>query len=554
MFLLCLLFFFFASFSSAGCIQEYVFVELRGCGSSPACDSPVYSTNKYGLAPSSASCPSADELPSYSSAFSYRVLTSSDDYDYSCTYVQNVGCSACYAGSSSCASFGVSVTRCRYLNCQTQNEADSVTCVNDGYEWNGTSCNRPPAQDSISYGCVDYLELDKATGQAVTYHSVYKLNYTNQTQEEVEKAPMSCADVGYCDFGQTQCVGDMGGYYGKSSSSASPDFSSSSAKVECKQTGQYMNSCYFECSNGATGRCDAIDGNCNLVDRESCIWNFLSSSSAGGGSSPSSEIPSDSIGYNKDYSGLLGAILDSLHHNNEQNDASLNNQDGTNALLSNISSKLDQMNNKTSLIVGNTSNLGGGGKDYTSQIEGLGDSLSKFMGYDGDVPDTNGGNIDTSGFILSFIKWFGDDSLASNLSGMLSDSNFYGANGDFGKNADSVQAKADEIGGYVKGLLDSGSIRDYMDTLAGWSGQFNFDRLGGGSTSCPSFLRQSHSVQIGTNSVEFGGLGIYLCAPVIGDKTPWDIGRLALRMLVVITCFLWLFRVCTQSAGGNDDE
>ena len=32
--------------------------------------------------------------------------------------------------------------------------------------------------------------------------------------EERENAPMSCADVGYCEYGQTQCLGDMGGWYG----------------------------------------------------------------------------------------------------------------------------------------------------------------------------------------------------------------------------------------------------------------------------------------------------------------------------------------------------
>lgn len=411
-----------------------------------------------------------------------------------------------------------------------------------------------PPQDSITYGCATINKLDKTTGQLVVYHQVYKLHSSPQSQELVEEAPMSCADVGYCNYGEQTCFGDMGGYYAEESSSSAVDFSSSSGKVECKQTGQFQNKCYFECNNGATGECEAIDGDCNLVDRETCLWDFLSSSSMAGGSSPSSQpssqIPSDSIDYNKDYSGLLGAILDSIHHNNQQNDGLLNGQDGTNALLAQIANNTSQINNKQSLIVNNFG--GGNDKDYTDAIGNIGDSLSKFLGYDGKDIDTSTGDIDTSGFIGGFINWFGDDSLGAKLNVFQNDSFWYGENGDFGKNGDSVISKAGEIGQYVKGLVDSGAIRNFTDTLAGWSDQFNFDKLGGGSTSCPNFLKKTTEITIGKSSVEIGGLGIYLCANVIGEKTPWDIGRLALRLLVVITCFMWLFRVCTGA--GNDDE
>ena len=76
--------------------------------------------------------------------------------------------------------------------------------------------------DTTTFVCRDEIELDKTTGQAITYHSVYKITgkttqgggveWTNY--EESENAPMSCADVGYCKYGQTKCMGDMGGYYG----------------------------------------------------------------------------------------------------------------------------------------------------------------------------------------------------------------------------------------------------------------------------------------------------------------------------------------------------
>lgn len=476
-------------------------------------------------------------------------ITQNNVHYYGCSFdPSNV--SACFFDNSS-SGCSVAFASYNYYVCagysSDKSEADSLNC---NYYPNASGCQTPPPKDSITYGCEDGLELDKTTGQAVQYHYVYKLNVTQQTQELVEQAPMTCAQVGYCDYGQTKCVGDMGGYYGGESSSSAVDFSSSSGKVDCKQTGQFMNKCYFECNNGATGECEAIDGDCNLVDKETCLWDFLSSSSMAEGSSPSSQIPSDSIDYNKDYSGLLGAILDTLHHNNQQNDGLLNGQDGTNALLAKIANNTDALNNKTSLIVNNSS--GGNGKDYTDAIGNIGDSLSKFLGYDGKDIDTSTGDIDTSGLIGGFIKWFGDDSLGAKLNVFQNDSFWYGENGDFGKNGDSVVAKASEIGRYVKGLVDSGAIRNYTDTLASWSEQFNFDKLGGGSTSCPNFLKQTTKINIGKSSVEIGGLGIYLCADVVGGKTPWDIGRLALRLLVVITCFMWLFRVCTGA--GNDDE
>ena len=264
--------------------------------------------------------------------------------------------------------------QCVGVVCDTQEEADSAQCVNGGKTWNGSFC---ASADSMGYACITFTK-NTSWGGSYTAHSIYRLNYTQRTEELIEEAGGSCDERGYCKnlgtngyatlgtAGRSCFENDSGamsedfgdGESSSSSSSSSFDWGSSSS-VSCELTGKFFNTCYFECSNGAITACNGNDGNCD--DVEGCeIQDWKSSGSSGGsssgsgsgsGSGSSSASAGDSSGTGEsgqiDYTGKLNEILDTLHNGNM-------NQLGANSQLAQISRQLDNMNTN---IVG----IGSGG-------------------------------------------------------------------------------------------------------------------------------------------------------------------------------------------------
>ena len=229
---------------------------------------------------------------------------------------------------------------CHYfLQCNTQAELDSAVCVRGGNEWNGTSCS---SKDSTGYACQTFRKRTD-DGRSYMAHIVYKLNYTNRTSEIIEEMPGTCYDMGYCKSLNEICEDTEGamqehfGDSGESSSSSAFDFDRSSSSVSCKQTGQFFNTCYYECSNGAVGACYGKDGKCDEVS--DCTWEDVVSSSSGsgsGGSSSGSGGDTTVVG-GIDYTAKLNEIIDTLHNGN-------NATRGTNAQLAQISNQLENLN------------------------------------------------------------------------------------------------------------------------------------------------------------------------------------------------------------------
>lgn len=236
-----------------------------------------------------------------------------------------------------------------YMYCNTQSEADSVICVSGGKEWNGTSC---VSADSMGYACITFTKQTTWGGTYIA-HYIFRLNYTQRTQELLEEAPGSCSDRGYCGAAigpeWNYCFegddGKMGEDFnddssGVSSSSSSFDWDMSSSSVSCKNTGVFGNTCYYECDNGGIGTCTGNDGKCDVVS--DCSWDMpeRSSSSGSGGGSSGSGTGGDSTGTGGsgiDYTGKLNEIIDTLHNGNMATR-------GTNAQLAKISSQLENMN------------------------------------------------------------------------------------------------------------------------------------------------------------------------------------------------------------------
>lgn len=236
-----------------------------------------------------------------------------------------------------------------YEYCDTQTELDSAVCVNGGNEWNGTSCS---SGDSTGYACQTFRKRTE-DGRSYMAHIVYKLNYTNKTSEIIEEMSGTCYDMGYCKSLNEICEDTEGameehfGDSGESSSSSSAfDFDRSSSSVSCKQTGQFFNTCYYECSNGAVGACYGKDGKCDEVS--DCTWEDVvssssgsgggsSSGSGGGGSSSSGTGGDTTVVGGIDYTAKLNEIIDTLHNGN-------NATRGTNAQLAQISNQLENLN------------------------------------------------------------------------------------------------------------------------------------------------------------------------------------------------------------------
>lgn len=300
--------------------------------------------------------------------------------DYSAT--ASISCSGCSQISVSfnarpssypyyCSDIRVNDVRCDYysgedrvdysiLRCQTQAEADSVFCVNDGKEWINGQC-KDQCTGGKTVACSTFPSGNLTPGTPAYIHRVYILDSCTQTQQLVEEAPGSCAEVGYCKYGQSQCTDyGMGGYLEGSSSSSSPGWSSSSG-VECRNIGLIGNTCFFDCNNGAKGYCDGKDGQCDNVDN--CSWDVPPQSSEsgeggeGGEGGASSSSPGDSSATSSpsgiDYTNKLNEIIDSIHNTNEA-------QRAGNAALIGIDEKANKANENLSNI--NTSIKGLGGK------------------------------------------------------------------------------------------------------------------------------------------------------------------------------------------------
>lgn len=427
-----------------------------------------------------------------------------------------------------------------YIRCDTQAEADSIYCA-----MNPDASGCFTAKDTTTYGCKDEIEITQ--GGAVTYHAVYK--FTGKTTqgggvewssyEELENSPMSCADVGYCEYGQTKCLGDLGGWYAQSSSSSS-EINWSSSSVSCKQTGQYGNTCFFECDNGAVGQCEGNDGDCSIVS--DCEWLIQSSASgeptsSASGQSASSENPdlqviidnqNTQIGQLNYNNGKLDSIDDKLKNQNNKTDA-------TNSLLAQIANNIGQINNKSSVITNNTYNYGdsSGSKDYTGNLDALADSLGSISGKLSEMLESDSGTLDTSEFVI-------------NIDSLLDTSyTTYG---------DSLDGAYTSFGDTYKGIIsDTGAIGKFTDSLAQLQKKFNFTSLGGSGTGCPAFMQKTYTIKIWKVSIDFDLNKLKICSPILGDKTPWDIARALLRAIVSITCMWFIFKCATGAYNGESE-
>lgn len=199
----------------------------------------------------------------------------------------------------------------------------------------------------------------------------------------------------------------------------------------------------------------------------------------------------------------------------------------------------------------------GGYWDGDSALSDLGDSISAVGDSIGALTDSLGGLFDTTGWQ----DWFDTSGMGGgNCIGVESDC---GLDSILSEGVDSVLAGFtasgnDSLGGVIgkqiKGLVDSGAVKSFTDSLDKMVDKFNFNRFSG-SGGCPTFLTEKHTIRIGGAQVELDGIGNLLCTTKISvfGKTPWEVGRALIRAILAITCMFWLFKVATGAQGGDDD-
>lgn len=473
-------------------------------------------------------------------------------------------------------SYGYPTTCYRYVNCDTQAEADSVACANDP-----TLPQCVVTSDTLIFACSESL----VNGQAVA--TIYKLS-CKATNGQVTECNGK-QDVDVTTDGQPvkqmqgTCVqnGLPNGPFGGSTPQDSTELPNG-ANAECFAiTG---GTCHMRDKvSGNTFTC-GCDGSCqvavqNLMAGSANCTNpypqptsssdslFIGGSSGSGGeSSPSSSgsdgesSPSssgsgeggnpDSSDFEYDYNAVLEAIrANTQYTGNEVND---------------LNGKAIQANEYLRQIAN---------KDWNPTI--IVSPPIVNVGGDTNIINVQGGDTSRAG--ADIFRWLTDNNYSVDTSERALWRNY----ADSIKNAvdifkDSMETddttwkkNFDSLSGAGRGMrtafnafVDTIGNSAFDDTLENWRNTIvnNGVLTGQGGNSCPEILTRNFNIEFpfgqGTIRVMVGNIGHYLCTPIAGlSLTLWALGRTLIRFLVAFTCMMWLYRAVTGSGNsGEDDE
>lgn len=486
-----------------------------------------------------------------------------------------------------CVSGGV---QCHGFVCNTQGEAnviiDSLNCVNNGQEWVNGSCKEPVTEDTET--------MEKVKQQCQKLGGTSQFRYNEQGNV-----------IGYCDI----CGQDEKGNY---TSSVVQQIAEDLKRECCGRLGEFGDAilkcnpqeggCFgADCDWAASGYnayslpqpnvCDLGAPLDPVTGLPAKCAEFADTTGSGGGDGPSSSSSgseSSSSGAGDPMVDGLEDIKDTLHKMLQmdtilsQNDTMIHwdlvevikelQKDKKDTFQINIAGDTiivqpaDVHFNPTiqgdTIIVNNDSLAGA--------IQALAEAMANIRG------DSSGSYNDsalmaaiwgdTAGHSLGDTSGWGDS--LGGLQGKIDSLGLgSGAYGDCdttgGKTCDEQYIGKDGIataaGKYkdlAKGLRDSvlenGPVHD---SVQAWSNLFKSEKLsGGGSNACPTILTKTWSVDFKLTQVEIGPLGKYVCSPIMGNITPWQVGRTLLRALVAIACMWWLFRQAMGVSGGSDDD
>lgn len=249
--------------------------------------------------------------------------------------------SNCSETSSGCVASGGAASRCYYkMACDTRRDADSAICVKAGKQWiteTGT-CYVPPPPPDTTFHCQDAGGPVPGGFGGPRVAKLFRC--VDGVCENTRDLSGSCSDWGFCGEGVSDC--DI------------PD------SLSCGRSGsRFITSsrCVYACADGSSLSCQPVStgyvagniyaGECPSSPPPSCRPGASSSSSSGLLASSGSVLPASSATDWRDtlspdsppldYTAILAAIHDTLHHANEQRDFVLNLENNINLDLDNIS-------------------------------------------------------------------------------------------------------------------------------------------------------------------------------------------------------------------------
>lgn len=462
---------------------------------------------------------------------------------------------------------------------------DSLTCAAPNV-WNSASCTcdpppPPPCQRFLH--CETYFNtgfgLNVSLGQGIGIDTNYsgpgyyamRLLMCDTCNgiphcDLIMDVPGTCEQHGFCPPGELKCDSVAPG----GSSSSAGTSSSSYEPPDCVCLGCFGGNCMVTCSDGSNRTCVGDFDNCTEL-KNSPTWTECtapgpnsggSSSSPGGGSSAGPSSQDNTIDG-------LNALIDTVHHSNELQEVghgimrdgieqNKNFFDDVRGFFGGLMSQITGIFNNTDNISNNTSNINKGVNNIANKLDSIKNKPrdTTIVNVQGDTiniqGDTNIINIpidsapglpwDTAGAVAGLQGLW--DSVARGLDTMI--------------NPDTIHTgPPDSLVRGVYGSLDSGVGRIYRDTINALvnNGLQNSTLSGSGSNSCPAFLMASYPLTIGpvtfdlTRNVK---IGQYLCTPVLGGKTAWELGRMLIRIIVSIACMFFLFKCATGTLGGDD--
>lgn len=244
--------------------------------------------------------------------------------------------------------------------------------------------------------------------------------------------------------------------------------------------------------------------------------------------------PDIHVSNNTDVTGIINAqneTTDSLHN--------------TNNLLSKLGEKLDSLKLSRDTIHIDTSKAP---HSIDSTLKFWGNESNRTFGNAG--LDTNGwGKVNDSAIVakdsaLLAGSWVGVNG-CDTTGGRKCDNSIIGTHG-----LDSARGQTVAIYGELKDSLVNGA---FADSLNAWGGKFTGNGVltGSGSNSCPSVISRTYRVDLIEGVGYDFTLGTYLCSPLIGNVTAWQLCRMLLRASVALACMWFLFKCAT---GFSKDE
>lgn len=441
---------------------------------------------------------------------------------------------------------------CYGYYCNTQAEADSVNCVNAGSNWSNGTCTNCTEPDSVWGACATMYKYDIQTGRNEPITQVRKYKRANCEVSETSREEYrgrTCDDVLTPDSSQVKCYATI--------DNSTVYLQNGAGKVwACPNSD---GSCEVAQKNYILGKCPPPESENSSPESSSGSENPPESSSEAGenpgGSSDSEEQPPEmGLDWLKDsmymvdtnfrhVRGQLDGIGADLNHTARTTDDLLSNSYTQNQLLRDLVNKdfSTNVNVKGDTVINNITvsppevNIQG---DTTIVNVSLGDTVGA-----GDVvPDSIKNKMSVLGkYADSLAGGFSNFDSTSRGGGFLSE-------GALDSGAVGMEKAWREI------TSDTSAVSGLSDSMTAMFNNMDIMKIQGGSGSCPSALSKQTQFTIPhVGTITAPPLGHYLCTPVVGSISFWQIGRVVVRFVISVLCMFFLFDCATGNISNKGE-